>query len=87
MEQSISRDQNLKTIIEEISTKYNEFLNVLPVQVVSDKIGNMVISEVTYETQTATVIYNEETHTVEEVVMKPIPVDIQQVVLETTVTE
>lgn len=53
---NIEKDQNLKTVVEKVVSTYPEFKQVVPSQIVTEKVGTKTISHITYEKTTVTMV-------------------------------
>ena len=89
IEQSIKKNTGLQKVVEKVTEAHQDLTGIFPTKIITETIGNKVISQVSYQEQhiISTVVTDVSTGEVEEVSVEPIPVEIKPIILETTVTE
>lgn len=84
IQKTINEDKTLRTIVNKVNTIHKDLKDATPTQVIMEKIGDKVLSTVTYEgKKISTVVYDEKTEEVKEISSQPVPENIKPLVYET----
>lgn len=80
----MKKDKTIQNIVNKVSQTNKEVVNVIPSQIITEKIGEKILSTITYEDQkiVSTVVYDEKTEQATVISTQSVPKEIKPLVYE-----
>lgn len=81
----MKKDKTIQNIVNKVSEINKEVVNVIPSQIITEKIGEKILSTITYEDKkiVSTVVYDEKTEQATVISTQSVPQEIKPLVYET----